>query len=80
MEVASVFLGPGHEYDRPELSSLADRLRLRYAQTVHQSQGSEFDSVLFIDEWFRGDRHRWLYTGLTGAKERITVASKDQPS
>ena len=33
-----------------------------YAQTVHQSQGSEFDSVLFIDEWFRGDRHRWLYT------------------
>jgi exodeoxyribonuclease-5 len=80
VEVPTIFLGPGHEYDRPELAPWQTVFAFAYPQTVHQSQGSEFDSVLFIDEWFRSDRHRWLYTGLTGAKERITVASKDQPS
>ena len=43
-------------------------------------QGSEFDNVLLLDEWFRDDRVQWLYTGITHAKERITIASKGEPA
>jgi exodeoxyribonuclease V len=46
-----------------------------YCLTVHKSQGSEWDSVVLIDEYVgRADRRRWLYTGITRAAERIVVA------
>jgi hypothetical protein len=44
--------------------------------------GHEYDSlenVLLIDEWCGDDRNCWLYTGLTRAKERITIARKGDP-
>jgi exodeoxyribonuclease-5 len=46
-----------------------------YAITCHKSQGSQWGSVLVIDESFvfRHDRHRWLYTAITRAAERVTV-------
>jgi len=47
-----------------------------YALTVHMAQGSEFDNVLLIDEWFHDDRIPWLYTGITRAAKRITIARR----
>lgn len=45
-----------------------------YALTVHKSQGSEWDSVVLIDEYHRQDQRRqWLYTGITRAAKRILV-------
>lgn len=46
-----------------------------YALTVHKSQGSQWNSVLVMDEGFafKEFRNRWLYTGLTRAAERLTV-------
>lgn len=53
-----------------------DEFTYGYALTVHKAQGSQWDDVLLIDEsaTFRADRARHLYTGLTRAAQRITVA------
>ncbi len=47
-----------------------------YAITCHKSQGSQWDSVLVKDESysFRQDRSKWLYTAITRAAERVTIA------
>lgn len=45
-----------------------------YALTVHKAQGSGWKDVLLVDEWkSRDSRQKWLYTGITRAKERITI-------
>lgn len=45
-----------------------------YAMTVHKAQGSEWDNVVLIDEYFRRlERESWLYTGLTRAAKQILV-------
>jgi ATP-dependent exoDNAse (exonuclease V) alpha subunit len=45
-----------------------------YRMTVHKAQGSEWDSVVLIDEYNRTDfRREWLYTGVTRAAQRILV-------
>lgn len=45
-----------------------------YAMTVHKAQGSEFTSVVLLDEYRNlEDRSRWLYTGITRAAESILV-------
>jgi exodeoxyribonuclease-5 len=44
-----------------------------YALTVHKSQGSQWDSVVLLDEWRSSNRAQWLYTGITRAAESITV-------
>jgi exodeoxyribonuclease V len=46
-----------------------------YALTVHKAQGSEWANVMLVDErfYFPSLRQRWLYTGLTRARERITI-------
>jgi exodeoxyribonuclease-5 len=47
-----------------------------YAMTVHKAQGSEWDTVLLIDENFRpNDRMRWLYTAITRAAKQISVST-----
>ncbi|XHE14418.1 AAA family ATPase [Agrobacterium deltaense] len=47
-----------------------------YALSVHKSQGSQWNSVLVIDESsvFREDRAKHLYTAITRAAERVIVA------
>jgi exodeoxyribonuclease-5 len=83
VEVHATFLPPGHEYDKLDLppGGWMTAFAFGYALTVHLAQGSEFDRVLLIDESaaFRDDRTRWLYTGITRAKERITIANKVAP-
>jgi exodeoxyribonuclease V len=45
-----------------------------YAMTVHKAQGSEWPSVLLVDEYRKPEqRKEWLYTGLTRAAERLVV-------
>lgn len=53
----------------------ADEFDYGYAMTVHKAQGSQWDNVMVFDEsWcFRQDRHRWLYTALTRAADKVTV-------
>ena len=47
-----------------------------YALTVHKAQGSQWEDVVLLDESFAFSdyRERWLYTGLTRAERRITLA------
>lgn len=40
---------------------------------MHKSQGSQWDEVLVVDEWFRNDRQQWLYTALTRAAKKVRV-------
>lgn len=53
------------------------RFDYAYAISCHASQGSEFDSVLVIDEskTFRSNASRWLYTAITRAKKRLIILS-----
>jgi exodeoxyribonuclease V len=46
-----------------------------YALTVHKSQGSEWNSVMVINEsrYFRDQARRWLYTAVTRARKRLTI-------
>lgn len=44
-----------------------------YCITCNKAQGSEFKNVILIDEPV-GDRYKWLYTGITRAKESLIVA------
>ena len=46
-----------------------------YAITCHKAQGSQWDSVLVVDESlvFGEHRYRWLYTAITRAAQRVTV-------
>jgi exodeoxyribonuclease V len=46
-----------------------------YALTVHKSQGSQWSSVLVLDEsaCFKGDADKHLYTAITRAADRVTV-------
>jgi exodeoxyribonuclease-5 len=65
----------GYEEDRLDDSYLP--LAPAYAATVHKSQGSEWDSVLFIDEHPRGDAWRsFAYTAITRASKRIVVVRR----
>ena len=53
------------------------QLEYAYAQTVHTAQGSEWDTVVVIDDWSKkSDNYRnWLYTGITRAKTNLLVVS-----
>lgn len=48
-----------------------------YALTVHKAQGSQWDSVLIVDDgflrWDQTQRRRWLYTGITRAAEELKI-------
>jgi len=57
--------------DDTEATTLFD---FGYAMTVHKAQGSEWDSVVLVDEYRRTEqRQAWLYTGITRAAVRILV-------
>ena len=48
-----------------------------YASTVHKAQGSEWDTVLFYDDHSQkmtaSEYRRWLYTGITRAKNELCI-------
>ena len=60
---------------RAVADELVCRFEFAYAVTCHKAQGSEFDFVIVFDEsWVFGEeRHRWLYTAITRAKEKLLI-------
>ena len=48
-----------------------------YAITCHKSQGSEYDKVIVLEEFLRGDNKeehaRWLYTAATRAAKKLII-------
>lgn len=47
-----------------------------YAISCHKSQGSSFNNVLLFEEFLKGtqdDHRKWLYTGVTRAKEKLVL-------
>jgi DNA helicase IV len=46
-----------------------------YAISCHKSQGSEWDTVVVIDESssFKQDAAKWLYTAVTRAKKKLIL-------
>lgn len=47
-----------------------------YAITCHKAQGSEWDNIVVMEEWFPNDLEthcRWLYTALTRASEKVVI-------
>ena len=52
-----------------------------YAITVHASQGSQWDNVIFLDDKLfnwpskKKDRRKLLYTAITRAAEKLTIYS-----
>lgn len=58
--------------DAPRQGQSIDRA---YGMTVHKAQGSEWDSVLVKDESGQfSDQQSWLYTAITRARTRCTLA------
>jgi ATP-dependent exoDNAse (exonuclease V) alpha subunit len=52
----------------------AIQFRLGYAQTVHAAQGSEWDSVLLLNQ--KPKNPQWVYSGITRAAQRILVVER----
>lgn len=54
----------------------AEEFDYGYALTGHKSQGSQWENVVVVDEsyCFKQHRHRWLYTVITRAAEKVIVA------
>jgi exodeoxyribonuclease-5 len=50
-----------------------------WAVTTHKAQGSEFDSVVVVDEsqCFGESRSRWLYTAVTRASKYLTLVTRN---
>jgi ATP-dependent exoDNAse (exonuclease V) alpha subunit len=69
------FIDPRFKLDAISGGTLA-LMTYAYAMTVHKSQGSQWNDVVLIDESrvFREAKDSWLYTGVTRAAKRITVA------
>jgi len=56
-----------------------DQLELSYAITVHKSQGSEFDAVIFsaAQHHSRLSTRRLLYTGMTRARKLLIIVGRE---
>jgi len=62
-----------------EVPRHTDLFDYAYCMTVHKAQGSEADRVVLYDEWFGKDRARWLYTGITRARQHLQVITTGGP-
>jgi len=58
--------------------SAYDEFDWSYALTVHKAQGSQWDHVLVLDQSavFLRSPHRWLYTAVTRAAKKLTLARR----
>lgn len=64
------------KYWTPMLSGVSTGLVMTYGYciTVHKSQGSQWGSVMVLDDWSGNSYREWLYTGITRAADRVTLA------
>ncbi|MGW3619477.1 ATP-dependent DNA helicase [Micromonospora arida] len=67
--------GFNHSGGKISLPRDAGNFTYGYAITCHKAQGSQWGSVLVVDEAgaMRGDARRWMYTALTRAEDRVVV-------
>ncbi len=68
------FFQEGDAYKEINISTLPDYEKV-FAMTVHKSQGSEFDSVLFFGEKNKVFYKELIYTALTRAKKQLFIYS-----
>jgi exodeoxyribonuclease V alpha subunit len=70
---------PEGEGWRPVPPARVPRHENAWAMTVHKAQGSEFDEVLLVlpRAGARGASRELVYTGVTRARERVTVAASE---
>lgn len=63
------------DVEQPRMKKNIEWFDFGYALTVHRAQGSEWPDVTVVDDSgsFKDDRHRWSYTALTRASERLTI-------
>lgn len=75
--VLPAFFEGQDETIEPTARRASDEFDYGYALTVHKAQGSQWGAVVLFDESyaFREHRHRWLYTGITRAAERLVVVA-----
>ena len=75
ISVLPAFFEGGEEEIPYPVRRESDEFDYGYALTVHKAQGSQWGSVVLLDESFafREHRNRWLYTGITRASDRVTV-------
>ena len=58
----------------PEMSKKINYFDYGYAITCHKAQGSEFDKIVIIADYFVHDSYKqWLYTAVTRAKQAIVL-------
>lgn len=52
-----------------------NRFEYGYCISCHKAQGSEFETAVVFDESyaFKEDKHRWLYTAVTRAREKLII-------
>ncbi len=70
-----------HEDNAPALRSAkvrredtVARFEFAYAVTCHKAQGSEYDTVVVLDESrYFSDAREWLYTAITRAKKNLVI-------
>lgn len=76
IDIDALYFNSDGKEEMPFWETGVARFDYGYLLTVHRGQGSQWDDVLVIDESavFRQDRHCHLYTAITRASERITVA------
>lgn len=75
---SGVVLTPENEV--PDFTAMySDRMEFAYGITVHSSQGSQWDNVLYLSEntgYMSEDRKKIMYTAVTRAAKGITVVLK----
>lgn len=56
-----------------------NKFEYAYAITAHLSQGSEYDRVLFMDEWFHDAEltKKLRYTAITRARQMVTMVKQE---
>jgi exodeoxyribonuclease-5 len=63
------------DVEQPRMKRGVQWFDFGYVLTCHKSQGSEWPDVTVIDDSgsFKEDRHRWAYTAITRASDRLTI-------
>lgn len=58
-----------------EIKRISNEFDFGYALTCHKAQGSQWNNIVVLDESgvFRENKHRWLYTAITRAANKITI-------
>lgn len=84
IDYAALYAVPGNTIDDESISAkdlfkkkFLNKFEFAYAQTVHTSQGSQWPTVLYLDEKMmrtKEDQKKLEYTAVTRAEKSVTIA------